>query len=61
MPPVDVQSFFESEFFKKFLAQCKKYIDAVYGDDKRMKCLEVLGDMADKKSKKDLQQLLDAR
>ena len=61
VPPVDVQSFFETEFFKKFLAQCKKYIDAVYGDAKRMKCLEVLGDMADKKSKKDLQQLLDAR
>lgn len=61
VPPVDIQSFFESEFFNKFLAQCKKYVDAVYKDTKRMKCLEVLGDMADKESKKDMQQLLDAK
>lgn len=61
VPAADVKSFFDSEFFNKFLAQCSKYADAIYKDNKRMKCLEVLAKMADKKCQKDMQQLLDAK
>jgi hypothetical protein len=46
----DIAAFFSSGFFKKFLAQCKTYIDAVYGNEKRMECLEVLAKMAEKKT-----------
>lgn len=57
----DVAAFFSSDFFKKFLAQCKTYIDAVYGNEKRMECLEVLAKMAEKKTQKDIQTVIDAK
>lgn len=61
VPATDVKAFFESKFFNKFLAQCMKYSDAIYNDSKRFECLEVLAKMADSKSKKDMQKLLDAK
>ena len=61
VPAANIKAFFVTEFFSKFLAQCIKYADAIYKDDKRLECLEVLAKMSDDKSKKDMQQLLDAK
>lgn len=61
VPNNDVAAFFSSDFFKNFLSQCKKYIDAVYKNKKRMQCLEVLANMAEKKTSKDIQTVIDAK
>ena len=57
----DILSFFSTNFFKEFLAQCKKYIDSIYSNKQRMECLNTLAKMSDNASKKDMQRLIDAK
>ena len=57
----DTSAFFSTNFFKEFLAQCKKHIDAIYSNPQRMECLSTLAKMSDNASKKDMQRLIDAK
>lgn len=57
----DISAFFSTDFFKEFLAQCKKYIDAIYGNPQRIECLNILAKMSENASKKDMQRLIDAK
>lgn len=59
--PEDMKMFFESQFFKKFLARCETFVSRVYNNNKTMQALETLAGMADKKCKKDIQLLVDAK
>lgn len=60
VPTNDIQTFFESKFFDRFLKQCDKYL-AIYNDQVKMEQLQVLEKIADKSSKKDIRRLIDAK
>lgn len=61
VPTDQVKSLFDSEFFSRFLNQCKRYLDAIYLDPAKVKQLDVLAEMSDSKSKRTLKKVLNSK
>ena len=60
VPVADVQSFFETAFFKDFASQCQAYLSVVFNNEKNKEALRTLASMSDKASSKQLNAFLDA-
>jgi len=60
VPPADVDSFFATEFFKKFLDRCKEILGVIVDKPQNVECLKTLATMSDKDSAKVIMKFVQA-
>lgn len=58
VPDDDIQMFFTTQFFKKFVNKCQQYLEVIFNNKKNKEALYALAQISDKASKKQLELFL---